>query len=267
VSTPVIVDQPGWGHLRVTGGDRLRFLHGLTTANVEGLAPGGHTWGAILSPKGRVLSVIEVVRPGSGDGAGDGEHVMVHVEPSLTDKTLALLEKHAMLDDVAFERIEAPCHRVWQAVADVWDAAPVLAPAPGLAAGDDVVEAMRVEAGMVRYGVDVDEDCFPFETPLARYLDYQKGCYIGQEPVFRVYSQGKAARAMRGLRIDGGGAAPRGATVAHPAKADAGHVTSSVVSPRLGPIALAYLHRSAWDVGGTVLVDGRTATVVELPFA
>src|SRR5262249_57008239 len=144
----VIVDQPGWGHLRVTGGDRLRFLHGLTTANVEGLAPGGHTWGAILSPKGRVLSVIEVVRPATGDG--DSEHVMVHVEPSLTDKTLALLEKHAMLDDVVFERIEAPCHRVWRSIADVWDAPPVLTAAPGPAAADDVIEAMRGQAGPPR---------------------------------------------------------------------------------------------------------------------
>src|SRR6185436_19197146 len=97
--------------------------------------------------------------------------------------------------------------------------------------------------------------------------DYGKGCYVGQEPVFRVYSQGKSARVMRGLRLAGDGPAARGAVVVHPAKADAGAVTSSVVSPQLGPIALAYLHRTSWEVGGTVTVDGRSATVVELPFA
>jgi folate-binding protein YgfZ len=142
----------------------------------------------------------------------------------------------------------------------------VLAPAPVASAPDGVVEILRVEAGFPRYGIDVDEDCFPFETPLARYLDYDKGCYIGQEPVFRVHAQGKAARTMRGLVIAGTHPAPRGAVVAHPAKADAGHVTSSVVSPERGPIAMAYLHRTAWDVGGKVTVDGREATVVELPF-
>ena len=256
----MIVSQPDWGHVRVTGADRVRFLHGLTTCNVEALAEsGGHTWGAILSPKGRVLSVIEMVR--------NPDDVMIHVEPSLTDKTLALLEKHAVMDEVVFERIEAPAHRVWSSAADAWGAAPILAPPPGDVAADDEVEALRVEAGILRYGVDVDEDCFPFETPLARFLDYNKGCYVGQEPVFRVHSQGKSARVLRGLRVADGGAVARGAVVVHPAKADAGAVTSSVVSPRLGPIALAYLHRTAWDVGGAVTVDGRSATVVELPFA
>jgi tRNA-modifying protein YgfZ len=256
----VIVDQPGWGHVRVTGADRVRFLHGLSTCHVEGLGDGGHTWGAILSPKGRVLSVIEVVR--------NPDDLMIHVEPSLLDKTVALLEKHAILDDVAFERVETPAHRVWETAADVWDVAPVLAAAPGPAVGvdDPGPESLRIEAGLPRYGVDVDEDCFPFETPLARYLDYGKGCYIGQEPVFRVYSQGKSARTMRGLVLAGDGPVARGAVVVHPAKAEAGAVTSSIVSPRRGPIALAYLHRTTWDVGGTVTIEGRTATVVELPF-
>ncbi len=255
----VIVDQPDWGHVRVTGADRVRFLHGVSTCHVEGLAVGGHTWGAILSPKGRVLSVLELVR--------NADDVMVHVEPALLEPTVALLEKHAILDEVVFERVATPAHRVWQTAADVWDAAPVLAPAPGPAASADLVEVLRVEAGMLRYGVDVDDDCFPFETPLARFLDYGKGCYIGQEPVFRVYSQGKSARVMRGLCATGDGPLAPGAIARHPAKDNAGAVTSSVVSPRLGPIAMAYLHRTAWDVGGVVTVDGRLATVVELPFA
>ena len=49
------VDRSAWGRLRVTGGDRVRFLQGLTTVNVEQLADGAHAWGAILNPKGRVL--------------------------------------------------------------------------------------------------------------------------------------------------------------------------------------------------------------------
>ncbi len=255
----MIVEQSGWGHLRVTGADRVRFLQGLTTCNVEKLADGGHTWGAILSPKGRVLSVIELVR--------EGESIWIHCEPGLTDKTHAILDKHAMLDDVAFERVESPAYRIWESARDAWTAAPVLADAPGPSAPEGVVEIVRVEAGLLKYGVDVDEDCFPFETPLAKYLDYEKGCYVGQEPVFRVHAPGKAARTMRGLIVTGHGPLAHGAVVAHAAKADAGRVTSSVVSPELGPIAMAYLHRTAWDVGGDVTVDGRAARVVELPFA
>ena len=114
--------------------------------------------------------------------------------------------------------------------------------------------------------VDVDEDAFPFETPIGRFLDYGKGCYIGQEPVFRVHARGQAARALRGLRIRGDAPPAVGARVIHPARPDAGQVTSAVLSPRLGPIALAYLHRTAWDPGAEVEVDGKVATIVDLPF-
>ena len=173
----LLVDCTGWGVVRVTGADRVRLLQGLTTVNVEALATGGHAWGAILNPKGRVLSVIEVVR--------HDDHLLVECEPGLLDKTAALLDRYAVMDDVTFERQDGPAHRVWTTAASVWEAPLVLAPAPGPVADPAAVEVLRVEAGLPRYGVDVDEDCFPFETSLTRVLDYGKGCYIGQEPVFR----------------------------------------------------------------------------------
>jgi folate-binding protein YgfZ len=255
----VIVDLSAWGHVRVTGSDQIRFLQGLTTANVAALAPGGHTWGAILNPKGRVLSVIRATR-------GD-DHVVIHCEPSLIDKTRALLDRYAVMDDVAFELLATPAYTEWTGPAQAWEAPIVLGALPGPAASDGDVEIARVEAGILRYGVDVDEDAFPFETPLGRFLDYEKGCYIGQEPVFRVHARGQAARALRGLRVRGDAAPAIGAKVVHPARPDAGQVTSAALSPRLGPIALAYLHRTAWDLGAEVQVDGMPATVVEIPFA
>jgi folate-binding protein YgfZ len=259
----MIVDLPGWGHLRVTGGDTVRFLQGICTVNVSALATGGHGWGAMLNPKGRVLTVIQATR-----GADD---VVLHCEPSLTDKTLALLEKYAVMDDVAFERLEGPAHMIWPApgepAAAAWDAPVVMAAAPGAAAGEADVEAVRVAAGILRYGVDVDEDHFPFETPLGRFLDYGKGCYVGQEPVFRVYSQGNAARFLRGLVIDGDGPVAAGAPVAHAERANAGTVTSAAVSPKHGAIALAYLHRTVAAPGGEVTVAGRRAVVHEVPLS
>jgi tRNA-modifying protein YgfZ len=255
----VIVDLSAWGHIRVTGSDLIRFLQGLTTANVEALAPGGHSWGAILNPKGRVLSVICASR-----GADDA---VIHCEPALIDKTRALLDRYAVMDDVVFERLDTAAHSEWTSPTQAWDAPIVLAAPPAAAASAAEVETARIEAGMPRYGVDVDEDAFPFETPLGRFLDYGKGCYIGQEPVFRVHARGQAARALRGLRVRGDAAPAVGARVVHPARPDAGQVTSAALSPRLGPIALAYLHRTAWDLGAEVEVDGKVATVVDLPFA
>jgi folate-binding protein YgfZ len=250
----ITVDRSSWGRLRMTGDDRIRFLQGLSTINVEALPEGGHGWGAILSPKGRVLSVIDVAR------APDA--LIVACEGTIADKTRALLERYAVMDDVVFELLAGPAHQRWDTPAGVWTAPIVPEAAPGaLAEADPVVEQLRIRSGFLRYGADVDEDHFPFETPLARFLDYGKGCYVGQEPVFRVHAQGNAARVLRGLVVEGTAPIDGGTALAAPAK---GHVTSSIVAGD-ETLALAYLHRTCWEPGRTVEVDGRRATVHELP--
>lgn len=255
----MIVDHTHWGHIQVTGDDRVRFLQGMCTANIEALAPGGWTWATMLSAKGRVTSVIEVVR--------QDERLLVLCEPALVDKTLELLQRYAIMDEVIFEKVEVPMHRVWSRPADVWQAPPVLEPPPGPAAAAEDIEIRRVEAGLPRYGVDISEDNFPFETPLARYIDYDKGCYLGQEPVSRVYFRGAPSKALRGLRLSGTGPVEPGTQVSHPDRANAGVVTSSAVSPAFGPIALAYIHRTVNQPGTRVTVAGRDAEQVELPMS
>ena len=255
----IAVDRSSWGRLRVTGDDRTRCLQGLTTVNVEARADGAHGWGAILNPKGRVLSVIDVARL--------GDAYVIACEAALADKTRGLLERYAVMDDVVFESVEGPAHQIWDDPASVW-IAPIIsaeAAADGLAlrADDDPeVERLRIRAGFLRYGADVDEDHFPFETPLVRFLDYGKGCYVGQEPVFRVHAQGNAARMLRGLAIEGAAPVATGTALAAPAK---GTVTSSVVDGEITR-ALAFLHRTSWEPGSTAWVDGRKAQVYELPW-
>lgn len=258
--TTTIVDRSSWGRLRVTGGDRVRFLQGLTTVNVEKLADGAHGWGAILNPKGRVLSVIDIAR--------QGDAFVVACEATLAEPTRALLEKYAVMDDVVFEPITGPAHQVWADASSVWTAPIVEGAHPGaIAETAALAEQLRIRAGWPRYGVDVDDDHFPFDTPLAAFLDYGKGCYVGQEPVFRVHAQGNAARTLRGLLVAGGEPIAAGAPVKHPAKDNAGNVTSSVTAEDgASTLALAYLHRTTWEPGGTVDVAGRTATVHELPW-
>ncbi|HEX2688957.1 MAG TPA: hypothetical protein VHN14_20180 [Kofleriaceae bacterium] len=259
----IIVDRSSWGRLRVTGSDRTRFLQGLTTINVEALAEGAHAWGAILSPKGRVLSVVNLTRK--------ADAYLVACEAALTDKTRALLERYAVMDDVVFEPLAGPAHQQWHDPASVWTA-PILSATDttsGLPDGlaprpetDPEVERLRIRAGFPRYGSDVDEDHFPFETPLGRFLDYSKGCYVGQEPVFRVHAQGNAARMLRGLLIEGTAPVASGTALTAPGK---GNVTSSIADGD-SIRALAYLHRTSWQPGTTVEVLGRTATVHELPW-
>jgi folate-binding protein YgfZ len=261
----LVIDRSSWGRLRVTGADRTRFLQGLTTVNVEKLADGAHAWGAILSPKGRVLSVIDVTRTPGGDA------YVVASEASIAAATRALLERYAVMDDVAFEPLTGPAHQIWDDPATAWDAPIVEGAGGGVSevAGevarpetDPDVERLRIRAGFLRYGVDVGEDRFPFETPLARFLDYGKGCYVGQEPVFRVHAQGNAAYALRGLLIEGPSPVAPGTKLDAPAK---GEVTSSVVDGD-AVRALAYLHRTCWEPGATLAVAGRRAAVHELPW-
>jgi folate-binding protein YgfZ len=255
----IVIDRSRWGRLRVAGGDRVRFLQGLTTVNVESLADGAHGWGAILNPKGRVLTVIDIARI--------GEAFLIACEPALADKTRALLERYAVMDDVTFEPIEGPAHQTWDDPVSVWRAPIVEGAGSGALADDDVsVERLRIRAGFPRYDVDVDEDHFPFETPLAQFIDYKKGCYVGQEPVFRVHAQGNAARTLRGLVVEGDAPLASGTTIKHANKDNAGLVTSSVPAGDGTTLALCYQHRTVWDVGGTVTIDGRTATVRELPW-
>lgn len=258
MSANIVVDRTSWGRLEVTGADATRFLQGLTTIHVEALADGAHGWGAILNPKGRVLSVIDIAKL--------GDSYVIACEGNVADATRAILEKYAVMDDVTFEPVTGPAHQVWDTIASVWTA-PIVEAANDAARdeNDPQVERMRIRAGFLRYGRDVDADHFPFETPLAQLLDYNKGCYVGQEPVFRVHAQGNAARTLRGLRIEGPEPVPPGATIKHPAKDNAGVVTSSVVDGEL-TLALGYLHRTAWDIGAIVDIGGRKATVHELPW-
>ncbi len=256
VNQSVVVDQSMWGQIQVSGPDRVRFLQGMCTANIDKLAPGDWVRAMMLTVKGRVVSILEVCHC--------GDDIVLLCDPLFVDKTIENLEKYAIVDDVVFTRIAKPLYRVWATPKDVWRAEPVWDVANTAFSPEKEVEVRRIEAGMPRYGIDVTEDNFPFETPLNRDVDYEKGCYLGQEPVYRVYSKGSPNKFLRGIRFDGDSAATVGAQVTHSSRAKAGMVTSAAVSPQMGSIALAYLHRSVADPGGEVMVGQQVGTVYEL---
>jgi folate-binding protein YgfZ len=254
----MIVDTKDWGVISVRGADRVRFLQGLTTVNVQALT--SLRWGAILNPKGRTLSLIAM--------EAHGDEIWVRCQGALVEKTHQILDRYAVMDEVEFAVARPPSHRLWDGPGDVWTAPFLAGEAPATAGGgatEAAVEELRIRGGFLAYGRDLDEDCFPFETPLAGFLDYEKGCYVGQEPVFRVHSQGNTARSLRGFTIAGDEDVAAGAPISHPAKDRAGAITSAVRTPAGQWIALGYLHRTAWE-GGAVTVAGRAAEVHALPF-
>ena len=131
-------------------------------------------------------------------------------------------------------------------------------------------EVLRVEAGRPRYGIDMSEERMPPEARLDDAISYNKGCYAGQEVIVRLRDQGHLNWKLMGLRLSGQTPVPPRTRLSAPERAEAGEITSSVVSPRLGPIALGYVHRSQYTPGTVLTVQDpagdRTATVVDLPF-
>lgn len=134
--------------------------------------------------------------------------------------------------------------------------------------GSECMEMIRLEAGLPVYEIDIDENVLAPEVGRPA-ISYSKGCYLGQETIVRIRDLGHVNRMLRGLKLSGGNILERGAKVFRDGK-EVGQVTSSVKSPRLGVIGLAYLHRSCHEPGtrlevavGTDRVD---AEVSSLPF-
>lgn len=137
----------------------------------------------------------------------------------------------------------------------------VLLAAGATAADADTFETLRVEAGTPVYGKDVDETRFVMEAgDAASAVCYSKGCFIGQEPI--VMARDRAGHVNRAfLRLKAVGTPPRPGTKLTRDGAEVGVVTSSTDSPRLGPIALAYLKRGHQDPGLRLDADGQAVEV------
>jgi folate-binding protein YgfZ len=142
----------------------------------------------------------------------------------------------------------------------------------GRACGWDAFEMARIEAGIPRFGADMDESNIPLECGIeARAVSYNKGCYIGQEVINRIHSIGHVNKELRSLRLaDSLKQLPmKGDKLFHENK-EVGYVTSAVKSAALkANLALGYVRREA-NAPGTELVlrgvDETKALIIELPF-
>jgi folate-binding protein YgfZ len=134
-----------------------------------------------------------------------------------------------------------------------------------VAVDEAAAEALRVERGRPRYGIDLDDTTIPEEAGLnERAVSFTKGCYVGQETVARLHYRGKPNRHLRGLRLS------TPATTGDELRLGerpVGRLGTVAVSPVHGPIALAIVRREA-QPGDTLAVGdgGLSAEVVELPF-
>ncbi len=136
----------------------------------------------------------------------------------------------------------------------------------------EVLEVLRVEAGLPAWGHELSEQVTPLETGLLSAISFTKGCYTGQEVIARQVNYDKVTRNLVGLLLDeaAAGRVRDGAAIAGPGRG--GFIGSVVFSPGLGrPIALAVIPRELARPGTQVKVvqDGQefVATVTALPFS
>ncbi len=202
-------------------------------------------------------------------GAERGTHV---AEPDASGPTLPDTEHAHLPGSIAGRAVrvirtaDPPGVDVLCAAADREVVQSALVEAGAQAVSEAAAEIVRVEHGRPRYGVDLDDTVIPQEAGLnERAVSFTKGCYVGQETVARLHYKGKPNRHLRGLRLSG--PARSGEELGLGGR-PVGRLGSVVLSPALGPIALALVRREA-EPGAIVSVgeDGATAAVSALPFA
>ena len=253
----------------ISGPDRLTWLHSLTTQHLEALPPGEHTDALLLSPQGRIEHGFS--------GVDDGETFWGHTEPGAAEPMLAFLErmKFMMRIDIADVSTQWAVIGLIRATAD--DGSPVdqprlswelrergsladLSEELGSPVGTWAWEALRIEAGQPRIGIDTDERAIPNEFGLlGPAVHPDKGCYRGQETVARVQTLGRPPRRLVRLLLDGSvdHLPAVGSEVLHDG-AVVGTMGTSARHHELGPIALAIVKRKV-AVDAALVVDGVAA--------
>src|SRR5215467_208839 len=224
---------PERGVIKVVGDDARKFLHGLVTADMLGLAPGTARFGALLTPQGKIIADFFVTEAPQSEGGGFFLDIPRALAITLVDKlNLYKLRAKVLVEDLieilgvlavwdgagaakqgltyvdprlptlGF-RVMIPPHRAIAAASELGAA---------LVSAEDY-EAHRIALGVPRGGVDFAYgDAFPHEADMDQLggVDFAKGCYVGQEVVSRIEHRGIARTRAVALRYDG--AAPASGT-------------------------------------------------------
>ena len=165
-------------------------------------------------------------------------------------------------EDAQYESYE-----IWLAPKDVFATWRALVSAGATPVGSEALEIQRIVAGVPLYGVDIRERDLPQETEQMRALNFNKGCYVGQEIVERIRSRGNVHRKFTGFVLEGSAEIATDAKIVSGEK-EVGEITSvALVRLPLGErkLALGYIRREVGVPGREVVIGGLKATVTQLP--
>ena len=258
------VDLSHRGVVRISGPDRLSWLHSLTSQYFEGLAPRTVVAALVLSPQGHVEHAMY--------GADDGEAFTAHVEPGEAPALVEWLDRMRFMTRVEVADVTDELAAAWRPSARV-DGVPYsgyelvrraeltrYAEAAGPACGTWAFEALRIARGEPRLGLDTDHRTIPNEAGwIGTAVHLDKGCYRGQETVARVHTLGRPPRRLTLLHLDGSDSRlpERGSDLMLGERA-VGFVGTSARHHELGPIALGMVKRNV-PPEADLVVDGLAA--------
>ena len=251
------VDLSHRGVVRVTGPERLAWLHSLTTQHLADLPENTPTVALVLSPQGHVEHALYAV--------DDGEAFTAHVEPGAAPALADWLDRMRFMMRVEVADVTDELAVAWRPTSG-YDLVPrdrltAYAEAAGPAAGTWAFEALRIARGEPRFGFDTDQRTIPNEVGWvtdapwsAVHLD--KGCYRGQETVARVHTLGRPPRRLTLLHLDGSvnRLPEHGTPLVHDGR-EIGFVGSAARHHELGPIALGLVKRAV-PLDATLDADG-----------
>jgi len=287
---PAFFDLSARTKLRVTGADRIRFLNGQTTNDVRKAGAEATQESCVLNVKGHFDAHVFL--------SATPNDIWIDADQELRELLQTRLERYVIADDVKIEDVtdqSALFHllagsepkisdakfdfRSLRLGIDGWDlwveAARAEAMKRALAADyramdESEWEVLRIENGIPRWGCELTREIIPPEANLAaRAIDYEKGCYIGQEVISRMKMSGQTRQRLCGVTSEKALAPGK---ELHAETKMVGHVTSAVFSERLNAhIALAIIKRGYTETGTSLitLVDDRpiNVKVVALPFS
>ncbi len=283
--------EPKRGLIAVWGKEAVQFLDGLISNDMKTLEDGQQMLAAFPNAQGRLLAVVRVLR--------QGDKYLFETEDSTREKVFQNLFRFTFAGDFFVEDL-SEMYRYFEVFGTAQSSPPYEG---GVAAfrgrggsltlvvpddkadevlkkfevdgateiSDDLYEILRIESGTPKYGVDMDETTIVPELGIDGMISYNKGCYIGQEIIARIYFRGHVAKRLTGLVLSeppaSAGGQLAGAELTTPDGKNAGRITSVTFSPKLDKtIALAFVRYDYLASGTELMVGDISSTVTDLPF-
>lgn len=276
------------GRIRVTGSEAVMFLNGLITNDMKAVVENQWLPAVFPTVQGRLIGAVRITRENDSGFLIDTENASHEAilktisrftlagDFHVTDVTseTALLTVQGRRANEVIGNTDYPTIRATHTGEEGFDivlngdASSVkekLVAAGAQVVSPETFEVLRIEAGIARHGVDMDETNVVLETNLDDAISYTKGCYLGQEIIVRIKHRGHVAKKLTGMKFDN--PVEAGPMVQSTEGKDVGRVTSVTYSPKLGStIALGYLRYEYLSAGTTVKVGAAAGTVIDLPF-